>query len=93
MTHGGCVEREDLPDEFQRRAPWLPDPPAPRPAAGLEPLADVERRHILSVLAACGGNQAEAARVLGIARNTLWRKLEAHHRSQEIAAAPRLDGC
>ena len=26
MTRGGCVDREDLPDELQRRVPWLPDP-------------------------------------------------------------------
>ncbi|AKU91159.1 sigma-54 interaction domain-containing protein [Vulgatibacter incomptus] len=41
----------------------------------LRSLAEVEREHILRVLDACGGSQAEAARVLGIARNTLWRKL------------------
>jgi DNA-binding NtrC family response regulator len=38
-------------------------------------LADLERRHILKVLQACKGNQAKAAQVLGIGRNTLWRKL------------------
>lgn len=39
------------------------------------PLADVERRHIDMVLAACNGNRSEAARRLGIGRNTLARKL------------------
>jgi two-component system response regulator HydG len=33
------------------------------------------------VLRACQGQQAEAARVLGIARNTLWRKLEEYRRA------------
>jgi two-component system response regulator HydG len=94
MAHGAQVERGDLPDEFHRRDPRLPDPPSHRPPiVALEPLAVVERRHILSVVAACGGNQAEAARVLGIARNTLWRKLEAYHRSEENDAAPRPAGC
>jgi len=41
----------------------------------LQSLADVERAHVLHVLQACHGDQTEAARVLGIARNTLWRKL------------------
>ena len=41
---------------------------------------------------ACGGNQAEAARVLGIARNTLWRKLEAYHREGDPDAAPQAAG-
>lgn len=41
-------------------------------------LSDAERDHILSVMRACKNNQAEAARVLGIARNTLWRKLKAY---------------
>jgi propionate catabolism operon transcriptional regulator len=36
-----------------------------------------EREHVLRVLADCGGNQAEAARKLGIGRTTLWRKLRA----------------
>lgn len=40
-------------------------------------LAEVEQAHILYVLDRCGGNQGEAARVLGIGRNTLWRKLRA----------------
>lgn len=45
--------------------------------ARLIPLAQVEKEHVESVLEACGGNQLEAARVLGIGRNTLWRKLKA----------------
>lgn len=44
------------------------------PDTPLIPLEEVERRHIEAVLRACNGNQAEAARVLGIGRNTLWRK-------------------
>lgn len=43
-------------------------------AAPAEALAEVERRHILSVLAACGGNRAEAARRLGVSRKTIDRK-------------------
>ncbi|SNZ19136.1 sigma-54-dependent transcriptional regulator [Cohaesibacter gelatinilyticus] len=39
-------------------------------------LKSVERRHILSVLEACGGNRAEAARRLGISRKTIDRKCE-----------------
>jgi len=39
-------------------------------------LAAVERRHILSVLDACSGNRAEAARRLGVARKTIDRKCQ-----------------
>ena len=39
------------------------------------PLAEVERDHIRRVLERCAGNRTEAARVLGIGRNTLARKL------------------
>jgi DNA-binding NtrC family response regulator len=42
----------------------------------VEDLAAVERRHILSVLDACGGNRAEAARRLGVARKTIDRKCQ-----------------
>jgi Nif-specific regulatory protein len=39
-------------------------------------LAEVERRHILEVLEQAGGNRSVAAKVLGIGRNTLARKLK-----------------
>ncbi|MBZ4419839.1 sigma 54-interacting transcriptional regulator [Myxococcus sp. RHSTA-1-4] len=60
-------------------APALPAPDeerAPGEAAGLLPLAEVERRHILRVLDAVKGNRTAAARVLEIGRNTLARKLK-----------------
>ncbi|QDF98876.1 sigma-54-dependent Fis family transcriptional regulator [Azoarcus sp. DD4] len=37
-------------------------------------LEEVEKRHILRVVEACGGNKAEAARRLGVSRKTLDRK-------------------
>lgn len=42
-----------------------------------ESLAALEQRHILSVIEACDGNRAEAARRLGVARKTIDRKCKA----------------
>src|SRR5207302_1945220 len=42
----------------------------------LLPLSEIERRHIFRVLTRTGGNKQAAARVLGIDRTTLQRKLE-----------------
>ncbi len=44
--------------------------------AELVPLEEVERRYILRVLEAVAGNKTAAARVLGLERKTLYRKLE-----------------
>ena len=49
--------------------------PAPAQARSAVPLEDAEQAHIEAVLRECRGNRAEAARRLGIGRNTLWRKL------------------
>jgi DNA-binding NtrC family response regulator len=43
--------------------------------AGDLSLDDVERRHILDVLAAAKGNRSRAAKILNISRTTLWTKL------------------
>ncbi len=62
--------------------------PAPRRGAAtaceaatvgeLEPLKDVERRHILAVYEATGRNKTQAARVLEIGLQTMHRKLKAY---------------
>ena len=41
-----------------------------------ETLEEVETRHILAALRHCKNKQAPTARLLGIGRNTLWRKLK-----------------
>jgi two-component system response regulator HydG len=63
------LEPRHLPEEIVYSA--APQPPA----GGLRTLVEVEEDYVMTVLRACGGVQADAARVLGIGRNTLWRKL------------------
>jgi DNA-binding NtrC family response regulator len=46
--------------------------------AELVSLEIMERRHILAVMSAVGGNKKLAAQVLGLDRSTLYRKLEAY---------------
>ncbi|MBK9035580.1 MAG: sigma-54-dependent Fis family transcriptional regulator [Myxococcales bacterium] len=82
-----CIERavamaqydqlalEDLPPrvrEHQRAQVVL----ASDDPTELAPLEAVERQHILRVLAAVGGNKKDAARILGVDRTTLYRKLD-----------------
>ena len=48
---------------------------------GLDPaelvsMEDIERRYITHVLEACSGNQTQAARILGLDRKTIYRKLK-----------------
>jgi DNA-binding NtrC family response regulator len=65
------VDVEHLPEEVITPAPKgaLTD------AGELLSLADAEKLHISRVLAACEGRAQDAAKVLGIGRTTLWRKL------------------
>ena len=44
---------------------------------GFPSLAELEQSHIENALQVTGGNKAEAARLLGISRVTLYRKLAA----------------
>lgn len=71
MASGPAIRAEDLPSEIQA-------PPGARRRSKSATLEDTEKDHILDTLKACGGNQNEAAKKLGIGRNTLWRKLKAY---------------
>jgi two-component system response regulator HydG len=51
--------------------------------AELQPLEEVERKYILHVLDAAGGNRTLAARLLGLDRGTLYRKLQRYSTADE----------
>lgn len=89
LATGADIREDDLPDELARVPGSAPPAPASDPSV-LRSLAEVEREHLLRVLDACGGSQSEAARVLGIARNTLWRKLREYGGSGGTAPGPGL---
>jgi DNA-binding NtrC family response regulator len=69
LTRGGTLTAKDL-----RITAPLGDrlPPS---AARMLSLDEAEREHIRSVVAACGGSVVEAAKVLGIARSSLYARI------------------
>jgi DNA-binding NtrC family response regulator len=71
------LDVDDLPEKIRDYRPSrvLVDSEDP---AELLPMEEVERRYVLRVLEAVGGNKTMAARVLGFDRRTLYRKLESY---------------
>ena len=72
MTRGDFLAGEDV---SLIPAADMPEQP---PAAGAQPLEEVEKAAILTTLKAADGNKSEAARRLGITRLTLHKKLKAY---------------
>lgn len=68
------IELEDLPDRVRHYAPSHLVVAGEDPSE-LVPLEVVERRYIARVLDAVSGNKTLAARILGLDRKTLYRKL------------------
>jgi DNA-binding NtrC family response regulator len=60
----------------------IADPPG-RGAEPAAPLEAIEREHILDVLRQVNGNRMAAAKVLGISRRALYRRLDRHHLADE----------
>jgi two-component system, NtrC family, response regulator AtoC len=73
LAHFEEIQVEDLPDTIRSRsrAPSLSGHDLPE----LLTLEEVERRHVLRVLEASNGNRTDAAKMLGLDRKTLYRKL------------------
>jgi DNA-binding NtrC family response regulator len=53
------------------------------------PLETIEREHILDVLRQVNGNRMAAAKVLGISRRALYRRLDRHRLGNEAPPAAR----
>ena len=49
--------------------------------AQLLTLAEVQQRYVMQVVAATGGNKTQAARILGIDRRSIYRRLEESRRA------------
>jgi len=82
LTRMQEISVEDLPDRIRAyRASQLiiaTDDPGQ-----LAPMEEIERRYVLRVLDAVGGNRGQAAKILGFDRKTLYRKLERWGQVQE----------
>jgi transcriptional regulator with GAF, ATPase, and Fis domain len=93
LAENDVITVKDLPAEIRRggrSAPRIIEPklltsmPAPRPPASLGPTrtivvgSDDERQMLEDALQRCGGNKAEAARLIGMPRSTFFFKLRRH---------------
>lgn len=83
LCTGGLVERAHLPVEKMGRTlpAFAPTPAAPaRAPAGDDAPVELgdERARIVGALERCGGNQTQAARLLGISRRTLISRIEGY---------------
>ncbi len=78
LSRRGTITEEDLPEPIRQggaeSARVATDPEAF--FEGLPTLDEVERRYLLHVLKAAGGNRKQAAEILGINRRTLYRMAE-----------------
>ncbi|HSD86069.1 MAG TPA: sigma-54 dependent transcriptional regulator [Kofleriaceae bacterium] len=76
LLAGERIDCEHLPIEKLTSVRPVPDP---RPPEGSlrRVRSHLERHHIVDALARCGGNQTEAAKLLGVSRRTLSTKLDA----------------
>ncbi|TMQ72142.1 MAG: sigma-54-dependent Fis family transcriptional regulator [Candidatus Eisenbacteria bacterium] len=83
LGRGTVIEPDDLPEPL-RQSPALVG--VPEVAGPVRPLAEVERDEILRALKSVGGNKAAAARLLGMDRKTLYRKLESYSVGEEPSA-------
>ncbi|MFH1761532.1 MAG: sigma-54 dependent transcriptional regulator [bacterium] len=78
MSENDIIKRQDMPENMVINRPLLS--PGKEIKAKLDQtLEELERNHIAEVMERYQHNQTEAAKVLGISRSTLWRKLKSYN--------------
>ncbi len=76
LSHHDQLTVEDLPEQIRHPAGEPPLPSSVVEEGRILPLEEVERRYIHQVLSQLDGNRTLAARLLGVDRKTLYRKLK-----------------
>jgi len=74
LTEGPMIQPENLPEGL-RSAPYASDEEIPISFS----LENLEKKHVQDILNITRGNQSEAAKILGIDRRTLYRKIKAYN--------------
>jgi two-component system response regulator HydG len=77
-----AVEWPGTDDELRALVERAVESPTSSEPGAIPSLDEVERRHITRVLNAAHGNKTLAARILGVDRKTLHRKLSQYARSE-----------
>lgn len=75
-SRGQIITAEDLPQRLRAPRESIEPPLETRLFSDLPPLEEMERRYLLYVLEAVGGNRTRAAEVMEIDRRTLYRMAE-----------------
>ena len=81
LSSGPVLELGDLPTQLQQQGlialrAEAGSGAAPQEAGGVSTLADLERQAILNAIRRLNGDKLKAARLLGIGKTTLYRKLK-----------------
>ncbi|MGH9519195.1 MAG: sigma 54-interacting transcriptional regulator, partial [Terriglobales bacterium] len=84
MAAGTQLEAGDLPSPFQQAARM---PPRPATEAGIRAMAEVERDAILAALSQVKGDKLLAAKLLGIGKTTIYRKLKEYAYAAQAGGA------
>jgi DNA-binding NtrC family response regulator len=87
LSGGGEIGPSHLPEKVINHQPARIELSTADPTA-LITLDEMERRYVRQVLASVNGNKTHAARVLGIDRRSLYRRLEARTAPPSGAAQP-----
>ena len=72
LSRNGMLGRDVLEEALSEEFAYEPI----TQAAARQDSDELERQRILRILNECGGQKEEAARLLGMSRTTLWRKLK-----------------
>ena len=86
IADGNTIEFKHLPRRFHKA-----DPSAADATREFMTLAEMEKKYILEVLEATGGNKSKTTELLAISRAALWRKLKQFKEDEHRAAAVKKD--
>jgi len=94
LAEGTLLSERELAGAFGPETPAVPAvrnrlPMLRDRASEPPPLEAIEREHILDVLRQVNGNRMAAAKVLGISRRALYRRLDRHRLGDEAPPAAR----